>query len=100
MKHLTPTDVSYATENCGLIADTINGKTVTFVVSGGAASAVVPLNGKASAILSAVAYVKTTGAPAAKALLVATTDYTLDPSGGIKFVTDQSLNYVLVNYTL
>jgi hypothetical protein len=48
-------------------------------------------------VVSILAFVTATGAPAAKTLLALTTDYTV-ANGDITLVTDQSANTLVINY--
>jgi len=99
VKSITTND---STMNISTANGTCSGLTAepTSVHTTAGVSTVVLLDAIASKIIAAHAYVKSSGATATKAMLALTTDYILTSEGGIQFVTDQSLNNVLVHYRL
>jgi hypothetical protein len=93
------TDVFYDDIATQFIADSINAKIHTQVVAGAVAAGTVQLNNAAVTVVGVLAFVASSGAPAAKALLALTTDYTFVGST-LTCVTDQHLNNLVVFYTL
>lgn len=68
-----------------------------FVAAGGAIAVALPFPTAPRAIVSVLAFVTATGAPAAKTLLAETVDYTLSATG-LVWVTGQAANTVVVTY--